>query len=165
MPVLRDESKIRVTGYKGQFTAVLDDKNRLTLPAALRRTPPRSKSKSKNAQDRFVLARAFNGGLALYPVSEWERVEEKLSEGPFNDPDMRFYARVLFASAGEVVLDSQGRLPISKTHQEQAGIDREMIVTGQGKFIEIWNPERYRQYVEGYPKSWEEAAKDLNQGL
>ncbi|MBU1318922.1 MAG: division/cell wall cluster transcriptional repressor MraZ [candidate division Zixibacteria bacterium] len=165
MPALRDETKIRVTGYKGKYSAILDDKNRLTLPAPLRKTPPRAKSRSKKTQDRFVLTRTLDGGLALYPVSEWILIEAKLSEGPFTHPDTRYFSRILYASAIEVVLDSQGRIPVSKPHQEMAGIARDVTVTGHGHFIEIWNPKRYKQYVAGYGKSWEDAARDLNPGL
>jgi len=165
MPALRDETKIRVTGYKGKYNAILDEKNRLTLPASLRKTQPRAKSRSKKTQDRFVLTRTLDGGLALYPVSEWMLIEEKLSDGSFTHPDTRYFSRILYADAVEVVLDSQGRIPVSKSHQEIAGIDRDIMVNGRGHFIEIWNPERYKQYVSGYPKTWEEAAKDLNPGL
>ncbi len=165
MPALREESKFRITGYKGKFQATLDAKNRLTLPAALRRTHAPTKSKSKRAKDRFVLTIGFDGGLALHPVSEWMKIEEKLSEGSYTDPDFRYFRRILYESAAEVVLDSQGRIPISKTHQEIAKIKRDVLVIGQGKFIEIWNPDLYGYYISRFKKSWEEAGRRFDLGL
>lgn len=165
MPTLREESKFRITGYKGEFQATLDEKNRLTLPAALRKTNTPGKSKSKKIKDRFVLTRGLDGGLALYPVSEWMRIEEKLSGGSYTHPEFRYFSRILYASAAEVVLDSQGRIPISKNHQTIAKVKRDILVVGQGKFIEIWNPKRYEKYISGFGKSWEDAAKELDPGL
>jgi MraZ protein len=161
MPNLREESRIRVMGYEGKFPAVLDDKNRLTLPAALRRTRPLAKSRSRKATARFVLTRGFEGGLALYPASEWMRIEDKLSEVSFTQRDFRYFNRILHSEASEVVLDSQGRLPISRDHKELAGLDREALVIGAGRWIEIWNPERYKEYLAGFGMSWEEAAEKL----
>ncbi len=165
MPTLREESKFKITGYKGKFQATLDDKNRLTLPAALRKTHAPIKSKSKKAKDRFVLTKGFDGGLALYPVSEWMRIEEKLSEGSYTHPEFRYFSRIFYESASEVVLDSQGRIPISKNHQAIAKVSRDILVIGRGKVIEIWNPDRYSEYISGFKKSWEEAARGFDLGL
>jgi len=165
MPNLRDESKIKVTGYKGEFTASMDSKNRFTLPATLRKTPPKTKSRSKNTKDRFVITRGLDGGLALYPVTEWIKIEEKISEGSYTQPEARYFRRVLFGSAVEVVLDSQGRIPLSKLHQEISGIDKELIVVGNGTFIELWSPEKYNAYLGRPDMNFEDAAKNSNAEL
>ena len=164
MPNLREESRLRVMGYEGKFPVVLDDKNRLTLPAALRRTQPPVKSKSKKMTDRFVLTRGFEGGLALYPASEWMRIQEKLSDVSFTQRDFRYFNRILHSEAAEVVLDSQGRIPISKDHKELAGLNRDAVVIGAGRWIEIWNPRRYKKYLGEFGMSWEEAAEKLFPG-
>jgi MraZ protein len=164
MPALRDDMKFRIMGYEGRFSVVLDDKNRLTLPAVLRRTQPQSKSKSKKVSARFVLTRGFEGGLALYPAIEWMRIQEKLSEASFTQREYRYFNRILHSEAAEVVLDSQGRIPISKDHKERAGLDREAAVIGAGRWIEIWHPERYEKYLADFGMSWEEAADRLFSG-
>ncbi len=151
-------------GYEGKFPVVLDDKNRLTLPAVLRRTQPQAKSRSRKVAARFVLTRGFEGGLALYPAAEWLRIQEKLSEISFTQREFRYFNRILHAEAAEVVLDAQGRIPISKDHKELAGIDREATVIGAGRWMEIWHPERYKEYIAGFGMSWEEAAEKLFQG-
>ena len=164
MPALRDELKFRVMGYEGTFTVVLDDKNRLTLPAALRRTRPQAKAKSKRMSDRFVLTRGFEGGLALYPAVEWIRIQEKLSDVSFTQREFRYFNRILHSEAAEVLLDSQGRIPVSRDHKELAGLDREALVIGAGRWIEIWNSRRYKKYLAGFGMSWEEAAEKLFPG-
>jgi MraZ protein len=164
MPNLREELKLRLMGYEGRFLVVLDDKNRLTLPAALRRTQPRVKSRSKKMTDRFVLTRGFEGGLALYPASEWMRIQEKLSDVSFTQREFRYFNRILHSEAAEVVLDLQGRIPISKNHKELAGLSRDAVVIGAGRWIEIWNPRRYKKYLAEFGMSWEESAEKLFPG-
>jgi MraZ protein len=170
VPVLRDESKFRLTSYSGEFAASLDDKYRLTLPADLRRPRPRISGRDKEMSNRFMLLRGLDKGLGLYPLAEWERIDNNLKQGATTDPDFRYFFRILYASGLEVVLDAQGRIPVSKMHRELAKIDREVIVTGQSHKIEIWNPRVYREYVrfgrvKGTLDLWEKAARKLKVNL
>ena len=164
MPVLRGELKYRIMGYEGKFSVVLDDKNRLTLPAVLRRTQAGIRSRSRKVSIRFVLTRGFEGGLALYPEGEWIRILERLSEKSFTQREFRYFNRILHSEAAEVVLDTQGRIPVSRDHKELAGIDREAMVIGAGRWIEIWNPDRYARYIADFGMSWEDAAEKLFPG-
>ena len=164
MPAQKDESKYLVTGYTGKFVAKLDSKNRLTIPASLRKTHLPSKSRSKKEKNRFMLTRGLDGGLTLFPITEWKRIEERLSEIPFTHRDFRHFTRILYSEAAEVVLDSQGRIPISKDHKDLVGLRHETLIIGVGRWIEIWNPDRYQGYIGGVGISYETAAEQLFPG-
>jgi len=159
MPNLREESKTLVAGYEGEYSVALDDKNRLTLPAAFRRVQrPDMPTEYAN---RFVMTRGLDGGLALYPIPEWRRIEETLMKMPFTERKFRFFNRMLHSKATEVIVDKQGRIPVSKDHKDIAGIDREALVVGGGRWIEIWNKAQWDEYVDGFGESWEETAESL----
>jgi MraZ protein len=165
MPALREETKTWLAGYKGSFIASLDDKNRLTLPAAIRKTEAPAGSRSKKTKGRFVLTRWLNDSLALRPVNEWIRLESELASKSSADPKVQFFLRLLYESATEVVLDSQGRIPISKDHQKISEIKREVKVIGRGHYIELWSPTKFENYKKSFGLSFEEAVKDLNISL
>ena len=55
--------------------------------------------------------------------------------------------RLFFAFADDIELDSAGRLTLAAKHLQHAGIDgREIVITGTGEALELWNPERWRSY-------------------
>lgn len=160
MPNLRDESKVLVAGYEGEFTVALDDKNRLTLPAPFRKV--QRPDMPSDFANRFVMTKGLDGGLALYPIPEWRRIEENLMKMPFTHSKFRYFNRMLHSNATEVIIDKQGRIPVSKGHKSIAGIDREALVVGNGRWIEIWNKDEWDKYLSEFGESWEETAEDLH---
>ena len=60
--------------------------------------------------------------------------------------------RFFFSGAHEATPDKQGRLALPASLMEHAGLDREIVVTGTGEHLEIWNRDdwaRRRQRVQG----------------
>jgi len=57
--------------FLGSYVYQLDEKGRVSLPAAFRREAP---------DQRFVLLQAYPPALALYPEAEWCGVEDRLRE-------------------------------------------------------------------------------------
>jgi MraZ protein len=80
----------------------------------------------------------------LFPYSEWEaelnRIREKLNA--YNREHSRFL-RDYFKGSAEVSLDANGRFLVPKRLMELAGIEREVILMGVDKKIEIWDKQRY----------------------
>ena len=66
-----DNSAMRRMKFLGSYTYQLDDKGRVSLPAAFRNVA---------ADQRFVLIQVTAPALSLYPETEWVKVEERLSE-------------------------------------------------------------------------------------
>lgn len=129
--------------FLGSYTYTLDDKGRVSLPAAFRR----------GAEDqRFVLLQVYAPGLALYPESAWREVEERLRGVLRNDPDARTWVRRVLSSAVEVSPDSQGRILIPSRLQEAAGLEDQVLMVGMIDKVEILNPSDFDLGTEGEDK-------------
>jgi MraZ protein len=76
--------------FLGSYTYQIDDKGRVSLPAAFRREAP---------DQRFVLVQAYPPALALYPEAEWAGVEDRLRELLRLQPEARPYVRSVMAGA------------------------------------------------------------------
>ncbi|UCD18625.1 MAG: division/cell wall cluster transcriptional repressor MraZ [Candidatus Zixiibacteriota bacterium] len=135
----------------------MDEKGRIALPSKLR---PSSRSDRK-AGETFVLTKGLDGCLALYPRGQWETIQKRLDSLSFTRKDFRFFSRQLHSVAVLVTLDRQGRLLIPAHLQQDAELERDVLVIGAYRWIEFWNPERYQSYLDQYGQSYEEVAEKL----
>ncbi len=121
-----------MTGFLGSYLHQLDEKGRIALPAAYRRSA---------GEDGFVLIHALEPALFLYPARTWAEVEERLSELRRRQPEARSSILSLTANAVEVVPDKQGRILIPERLQRAAELSGEALIVGVLDKIEIWNPD------------------------
>lgn len=77
--------------------------------------------------------------LLLYPMLAWEDIENKLSKLPSFDPATRRVQRLLIGHATECECDGQGRLLIPPELRDYAGIEKKLVLLGQGNKLEIWS--------------------------
>jgi len=144
-------------GYFGRHTVLMDDKGRIALPAKYR---PSAKI-AKDVDGQFMLTKGLDGCLALYPEKEWELIQERLNTLDFTRKDYRYFSRLLYSVAVPIKLDRQGRMLIPSHLQDDAGLDREILIIGASRWIELWSPGRYEQYLSQYGQSYEDVAEKL----
>ncbi len=122
--------------FRGRSQRSLDPKSRLMLPPNFR---------------EILLSRSEEGGLVLttydnclvgFPLNDWLKFEEKMDAMPNANRLLRDFRRTVLGGAEEKLLDSQGRILLSKDHLAYAGITRDAVVVGQGSRFEIWDPAR-----------------------
>lgn len=75
-----------------------------------------------------------------------ERLERQRAR---TDPQQRPYYLQLMHHTAEATVDGQGRISIPPHLSEVAGIEDEILFVGAGEVIEMWDPDRYREYVVG----------------
>lgn len=77
--------------------------------------------------------------LVLYPLPEWEVLEARFNELPSSSPALAMLKRRIIGYATDVGMDSAGRLLISPELRSFAGLEKSVVLTGQGKKCEIWS--------------------------
>jgi MraZ protein len=80
-----------------------------------------------------------------YPFEEWITLEEKASSLSMVKKEARSFVRFFFSSATECLLDKQGRILIPQTLRDYADLDKEVVLVGQLKKIEIWAKKRWSE--------------------
>jgi MraZ protein len=123
--------------FVGSYLYQMDEKGRVSLPAAFRREAP---------DQRFVLIQAYRSSLVLYPEAEWEKVAERMRELQ-KDPRGRLYVLRQMANTFEVVPDGQGRILIPGKLKEAAGLEGQALLVGAIDKIEIWSPAAFEAVV------------------
>ena len=148
-----------MAGFYGQYSTTLDGKGRFALPAKLRAVGEGS-GKSLLSGD-LVLAKGLEGCLSLYPQEEWDSIQSRLSSQPFTRRDFRYFSRRFYSSASIVVPDRSGRILVPAHLIAEAGLDKELLLIGVDRTLEIWSPGRFEYYLEQFSGSFEEAAERL----
>jgi MraZ protein len=142
--------------FLGSYNYTVDAKGRVAIPAKLR------KYVSPEANNTFILTRGAGKYIDLYPMDYWkELTSEKLNSlNTFNPKDMLFL-RMFLEHAIEENLDGQSRLLLPKSLIEHAGIEKDVLILGAVKKIEIWNPAVYEAYIADSSASYEEIAAEV----
>jgi MraZ protein len=138
-----------MSSFKGRYEYILDSKGRLSIPAKLR------KSLSVESHDSFVVTRGVEKCLYVYPLDEWQRLEERLrSLNQFLEKHRYFTRTLLMWASEEFSLDSQSRITIPKNLLEFAEIEKEVIIIGALERIELWSPRIFNEYINSQPESY-----------
>jgi MraZ protein len=151
-----------LTGFYGQYNTTLDDKGRFALPAKLRSV--RGLSDDLLLDGNIILTKGLEGCLSLYPETEWDEMQRRLASLSFTQKDYRFFSRLFYSAAAVVIPDKNGRILIPSHLIHEAALKRDLLVLGVNRWVEIWNPERYRYFLEQSPRSYEEVAERLFSG-
>ncbi len=88
--------------------------------------------------------------LLLYPLAEWEEIQEKIEALPSFNPAARRIQRLLIGHATDLDMDTNGRLLLPAPLREYAGLDKKIILLGQGNKFEIWSESRWLATREEY---------------
>lgn len=131
--------------FRGSSPAKIDDKGRLKIPTDFRRS-----IEEKYGQDLFVTSVLGDSAL-IYPLPVWEEIEERLVSLPSTDrTKVRYLERVNYFGQ-QVTLDVQGRILIPQLLRESAGMNGDVVVSGQLNHLVIWNHERFAKRLEDQP--------------
>ena len=125
--------------FRGVNTLNLDSKGRLAIPTRYRDELVRT----ANSQMVITVDTDRDHSLLLYPLPEWEVIERKLVKLPSFNAQARRLQRLLIGHATEVELDGNGRILLPPPLREFAGLDKAVVMIGQGNKFEIWDDTKW----------------------
>ena len=120
--------------FRGINVVNLDVKGRLAIPARYR-----SPLAKECGGQLVVTIDTEQRCLLLYPLPEWENIEQKVNMLPSFNAAARRIQRLLIGHASEIEMDNSGRILLPPLLREYAGLDKEVMLVGQGKKFEIWS--------------------------
>ena len=121
--------------FMGEYSHTIDPKGRLIIPSKFR----------EQLGDEFVLTKGLDGCLSNYPMNEWEKFEEQLRSLPLTNKNARTFSRFFVAGATSCELDKQGRILVPGTLREFAGLEKDVVLTGNINRIEIWSKQKWSE--------------------
>jgi len=128
--------------FRGASKITLDTKGRLAIPKRYR------DGIIARSQGSLVATIDRDPCLLLYPLPDWEDMERRLMRLPGNKPAIRAYQRRIVGHAAEMEMDSHGRILISRELREFAGLDKQVMLIGQGNKFELWDEAQWARWVD-----------------
>jgi MraZ protein len=144
-----------MAGLVGEFEVKMDAKGRFLFPSGLR------KQLSPATQRDFMLNKGFEDCLTLYPLTEWEKISERLSKLNLFKPKNRMFYRLFHQGAKMVALDNAGRILVPTTHMERVGLQQDVMLIAYNDRIEIWDKSKYFGMIEGSMADFADLADEV----
>lgn len=134
-----------VDGFLGTFRLRLDDKRRLFLPAKFR----------ARFAEGLVMTKGQERCLYVWSSEGFTELASTLPDTPLTRAAARARERLLYANADEQTPDKQWRVSVRPELRAYAGIDRDCVLTGVNKRVEIWQPAAWEAYQEASEASYD----------
>ncbi|MDH2998777.1 cell division/cell wall cluster transcriptional repressor MraZ [Pasteurellaceae bacterium LFhippo2] len=128
--------------FRGANSVSLDSKGRLAIP-----TRYRAELREKHEGVLICTVDIRQPCLLLYPLHEWEIVEQKLLALSNFDPMQRRIQRVMQGFATECEMDNSGRILISPTLRQHAQLEQQIMLVGQLNKFEIWQDQQWQMQI------------------
>ena len=135
---------------RGNYTARIDVKGRLKVPTEFRRLMEEKHGKE------FYITSLTGECVRIYPLPEWESIEQRLSLLPSMDPARRkFLDRI----------DGQGRLLIHPLLRKSAEVLGDVAVLGYLTYLEVWELDKFKARMLADPYTEEDEAAIARLGI
>lgn len=133
------------------------------MPAKLRHVV--DQNGSPLLEGTVILNRGLEGCLTIYPEAEWANIQNRLATLDFTNEDFRYFGRRFYSGVATVSPDKNGRILVPQNLITHAGLQKELLVIGLNRWVEVWDPQRFQYYLQQYKGgTYEQAAGRLFTG-
>jgi MraZ protein len=145
--------------FRGNHPTRVDEKGRLKLPADFKRIV----DEKYGAQ--FYITSEDGKVAQVWPLQEWEKVEEKLAAIPNMNPAKKKYLDRVNYYGQTAEMDGQGRLLIPQILREEASVAGDVLVFGVQKYLEVTNRDSFKKTLEAEPLTDQDRASLADFGI
>ncbi|HEX8181875.1 MAG TPA: hypothetical protein VF525_20205 [Pyrinomonadaceae bacterium] len=144
---------------RGNYTARIDVKGRLKVPTVFRRF-------IQDNQGAEVYVTSLTGdNVRIYPLKEWENIEQRLALLPSMDPARRKFLDRTNYYGQQTAMDNQGRILIHPLLRKSASVMGDVAVLGYLTYLEVWELERFQQRLLSDPYTEDDEAAIARLGI
>jgi MraZ protein len=131
--------------FRGTFEHTLDAKHRLTIPAKFRGALSSGVVLAASHETEPGAPRC----MAIWTPEAYDRFTSSTLAGMNpSSPNARELRRFFFNASADTELDSAHRVMIPSFLLSYADLDKEVVVTGSGECLEVWDRQRYARNFE-----------------
>lgn len=128
--------------FRGVNALNLDTKGRMAMPARYR------EQLLLQCQGQLIVTIDRDRCLLVYPQPEWELLERKLVDLPNLQGQNRRLQRLMIGYATECGMDGNGRILLPPPLREFAGLEKRVMLIGQGIKFELWDERTWNDRCE-----------------
>ena len=145
--------------FIGEYAYSLDSKGRVNIPAKFRQ------ALSEDNENTFVIARGMDPCIWVYPLAQWKEIETNLRSLSSLSKIHRTFVRNTARYASPSTYDKQGRITLTPSLIEYAGLEKDALIIGMVNKMEIWNPVQMdktdKETIKIDPAAYDELAEKI----
>jgi MraZ protein len=145
--------------FRGNHPTRIDEKGRLKLPAEFKHLV------DERYGNQFYITSVDGRRASIYPLPEWQKIEEKLALIPnMNAAKKKYLDRVnYYGQMSE--MDAQGRVLLPQILRETAKLAGDAVVFGLQTYLEVANHDEFKQSLDAEPMTADDQQALANFGL
>jgi len=116
----------------------LETDNRIALPDGIQ----------EDYQDGLYITRGFDRNIMVLTMDAFESIYDRITSLNIADPVARLLLRLILSTAQQVEIGSDGKIPIPEPLKEFANLEQDVIMVGQGDYLELWSPNAWKKQEE-----------------
>ncbi len=125
--------------FRGAAKVTLDVKGRMVLPVRVREVL------TTLGDERLVATVDRDQCVMIYPLSDWQKIQEDLLNLPNTHAEVRWLQRLMIGYATDLEIDGNGRILIPGELRDFTGLQRDALLLGQGNHLELWDESAWKQ--------------------
>jgi len=119
----------------GLYPTILETGNRVALP----------KEFEEQFDDGLFITQGFDRNIMALTADAFEEVYERITSINIAEPLARLLLRMILSSAYRAEVGPDGTIQVSKPLKDFARLENDVVLVGQGDFVEIWSSETWEQ--------------------
>lgn len=127
--------------FIGTYQHNIDAKSRIIMPAKFR----------EELGESFYVTKGINNCLFVLSEEQWNKFITKINAQPMSKASG--LSRFFCAGAEKAVPNSQGRILIPEHLRQYAALDKEVTVIGTGNRVELWNTQKWDEFINNQTQS------------
>ena len=144
---------------RGNYTARIDVKGRLKVPTPFRRLI------DEKPGGEFYITSLTGECVRIYPLAEWELIEQRLALLPTMDPARRKFLDRTNYFGQQATMDGQGRVLIHPLLRKSAAVIGDVAVLGYLTYLEVWELDKFKERLLADPYTEEDEAAIARLGI
>ena len=125
----------------------------------------RDRALSEDNENTFVIARGMDPCIWVYPLAQWKEIETNLRSLSSLSKIHRTFVRNTARYASPSTYDKQGRITLTPSLIEYAGLEKNALIIGMVNKMEIWNPVQMdktdKETIKIDPAAYDELAEKI----
>jgi MraZ protein len=124
--------------FFGKCSLPLSEHSQLTLPSNYREA----------GANAVYVTQGFDRNLLVLSPEAFNAIYSRVKDTSISDPLARLLNRLFLSSATVVLMDDAGQIVLPVNLCEYAEIGNEIVIVGQGEYLELWSPALWQKQME-----------------
>jgi MraZ protein len=129
-------SRFRPLFLSGEYDSILDDKNRILVPADFRHEFVEARD-----EKTLICRVGRNKVTLLYALNYYKELIAARRPGRMTPEEEDRFSQVNYGMTFKLTLDAQGRIVVPEKIKQRSNMGKNLTLVGGGDHVQIWNRE------------------------